>query len=71
MKAKANYHGLMYGIFNYAVEQGFLAINPCARTAPKRRSRRYLGLDVLARCRVTIVSTDPEIGAADLPALTA
>ena len=34
--------------------------------------RRYLGLDVLARCRITIVpTTDPELGAADLPALTA
>ena len=34
--------------------------------------RRYLGLDVLARCRVNIVPTlDPEIGADDLPALTA
>lgn len=37
LKTKANYHGLMYGIFNYAVEQGFLTANPCARTAPKRR----------------------------------
>jgi len=34
--------------------------------------RRYLGLDVLARSRVTIVpTTEPEIGAADMPALTA
>ncbi len=34
--------------------------------------RRYLGLDVLARSRVTIVPTpEPEIGADDLPALTA
>ena len=34
--------------------------------------RRYLGLEVLARCRVNIVpTTDPEIGADDLPALTA
>ena len=34
--------------------------------------RRYLGLDVLARCRVNIVPTlNPEIGADDLPALTA
>ena len=34
--------------------------------------RRYLGLEVLARCRVNIVPTnDPEIGADDLPALTA
>jgi len=40
LKTKANYHGLMYGVFNYAVEQGFLTINPCARTAPKRRRVR-------------------------------
>ena len=34
--------------------------------------RRYLGLDVLARSRVHIVAgTEPEIGADDLPALTA
>lgn len=34
--------------------------------------RRYLGLDLLARCRVNIVpTTDTEIGAPDLPALTA
>ncbi len=34
--------------------------------------RRYLGLDVLARCRVNIVpDTDTEIGAEHLPALTA
>ena len=34
--------------------------------------RRYLGLEVLARCRVNIVPTnDPEIGADDLPSLTA
>jgi len=34
--------------------------------------RRYLGLEVLARCRVNIVPiTDTEIGAHDLPSLTA
>jgi putative transposase len=34
--------------------------------------RRYLGLEVLARCRLTtITTTDPEIGADDMPALTA
>ena len=32
--------------------------------------RRYLGLDVLARCRVNIVP-DTEIGGDNLPALTA
>jgi putative transposase len=34
--------------------------------------RRYLGLDLLTRCRVNIVpTTEPEIGVDDLPALTA
>jgi putative transposase len=34
--------------------------------------RRYLGLELLARCRMTTVPhEDPEIGADDLPALTA
>ncbi|MAY96525.1 MAG: IS256 family transposase [Nocardioides sp.] len=34
--------------------------------------RRYLGLDLLARCRVNIVpNAEPEIGAEQLPALTA
>jgi transposase-like protein len=34
--------------------------------------RRYLGLDILARCRLTTVpSPEAEIGADDLPALTA
>ena len=34
--------------------------------------RRYLGLDVLARCRVNLVPTTiPEIGAEHMPALTA
>jgi len=35
-------------------------------------SRRYLGLDLLARCRINLVpTTDPEMGANDMPALTA
>ena len=34
--------------------------------------RRYLGLDTLTRCRMNLVpTTEPEIGADDLPALTA
>jgi transposase-like protein len=34
--------------------------------------RRYLGLDVLARSRMNLVpTTEPQIGADDLPALTA
>ena len=34
--------------------------------------RRYLGLDILTRCRLTTIpTTNPEIGADDMPALTA
>ncbi len=33
--------------------------------------RRYLGLDILARCRMTLTTTEPEIGADTMPALTA
>jgi transposase-like protein len=33
--------------------------------------RRYLGLEVLARCRLTVTTTEPEIGADTMPALTA
>lgn len=36
LKTKANYHGLLYGVFAYAAEKGHLGTNPCARTAPKR-----------------------------------
>ena len=36
LKTKANYHGLLYGVFNYAVEKGEAAHNPLLRTAPKR-----------------------------------
>ena len=34
--------------------------------------RRYLGLDILTRCRMTIITTtEPKIGADNMPALTA
>jgi transposase-like protein len=34
--------------------------------------RRYLGLDLLARCRMNVLTnTQPEIGTDDLPARTA
>lgn len=36
LKTKANYHGLVYGVFAYAMEQGYIDVNPCSRTAPKR-----------------------------------
>ena len=46
LKTKANYHGLLYGVFNYAVEQGYLTANPCARTAPKRSRIRQSQADL-------------------------
>ena len=36
LKTKANYHGLLFGVFNHALELGFITVNPCQRTAPKR-----------------------------------
>lgn len=36
LKTKANYHGLIHGVFAYAVKQGWLAANPAIGTAPKR-----------------------------------
>lgn len=36
LKTKANYHGLIHGVFAYAVKQGWLATNPAIGTAPKR-----------------------------------
>lgn len=35
LKTKANYHGLLYGVFNFALERGMVAQNPLRRTAPK------------------------------------
>ncbi len=45
-KTKANYHGLLYGVFNFALEQGFLTVNPCTRTAPKRSKIRQSQADL-------------------------
>ncbi len=46
LKTKANYHGLLYGVFNYALEQGYITANPCARTAPKRSRIRQSQADL-------------------------
>ena len=46
LKTKANYHGLLFGVFNYALEQGFLTVNPCQRTAPKRSKIRQSQADL-------------------------
>ncbi len=36
LKTKANYHGLIHGVFAYAVKRGYLAANPAIGTAPKQ-----------------------------------
>ena len=36
MKTKANYHGLIYGVFAYAMKRGYLTVNPAIGTAPKQ-----------------------------------
>jgi len=36
LKTKANYHGLIHGVFAYAVKCGYLAANPAIGTAPKQ-----------------------------------
>ena len=76
LKTKANYHGLLYGVFNYALEQGFLTINPCARTAPKRKrvkqsqaELRFLTEDEFGT--VAVKATGYGYDAADLIRVTA
>jgi hypothetical protein len=34
MKTKANYHGLLTGVFRYALERNFVSQIPTLRTAP-------------------------------------
>jgi integrase len=46
LKTKANYHGLLFGVFNHALEQGFVTVNPCQRTAPKRSRIRQSQADL-------------------------
>ncbi len=36
LKTKANYHGLVHGVFGYAVKRGYLAANPAVGTAPRQ-----------------------------------
>jgi hypothetical protein len=36
LKTKANYHGLLFGVFTYALERGEIGKHPLTRTAPKR-----------------------------------
>jgi integrase len=36
LKTKANYHGLIHGVFAYAMKVGYLTANPAVGTAPKQ-----------------------------------
>jgi integrase len=40
IKTKANYHGLLFGVFTYAREKGLVSHHPLTRTAPKRSKIR-------------------------------
>ena len=40
MKTKANYRGLLFGVFSYAIEKGEATNHPLRRTAPKRNKIR-------------------------------
>jgi integrase len=46
LKTKANYHGLLFGAFNHALELGFITVNPCQRTASKRSRIRQTQADL-------------------------
>lgn len=46
LKTKANYHGLLYGVFNYALERGEVTKSPLLRTAPKRSKIRQSQADL-------------------------
>lgn len=35
LKTKANYHGLIHGVFAYAMKRGYLTANPAVGTAPR------------------------------------
>ncbi len=45
-KTKANYHGLLFGVFTYAAERGEVAKHPLTRTAPKRSKIRQSQADL-------------------------
>jgi hypothetical protein len=47
LKTKANYHGLIYGVFAYAVKRGYLAASPAIGTAPKQsRVKQSRGIQI-------------------------
>lgn len=46
LKTKSNYHGLLFGVFNYAMEKGEVTLNPLRRTAPKRNKIKQSQADL-------------------------
>ena len=46
LKTKANYHGLLFGVFTYALERGEVGKHPLTRTAPKRSKIRQSQSDL-------------------------
>lgn len=46
MKTKANYHGLLTGVFRYALERNFVSQIPTLRTAPKKRQIKQSQADL-------------------------
>jgi hypothetical protein len=55
LKTKANYHGLLLGVFTYALERGEVGKHPLTRTAPKRSKIRQSQADLR-------FLTEPEFG---------
>ena len=54
LKTKANYHGLIYGVFAYAVKRGWLAANPATGTG-----RTKTNLNVVSALTADQPENDP------------
>ncbi len=66
LKTKANYHGLIHGVFGYAVKRGYLTANPAIGTAPRQSRVKQSRLE--ARF---LTETELADAVLDLPAATA
>ena len=62
LKTKANYHGLIYGVFAYAVKRGYLAANPAIGTAPKTPDGCVLAPGIGVVQQLTRLDRDPFAG---------
>jgi integrase len=58
VKTKSNYHGLIHGVFAYAIAQGWLTVSPTVRTALKgsrvRQSRPELRFLTEVECEAAV-----------------